>query len=68
MTELQAKICFMPQVKWHPCLTDVAQNLIRSMLSNVSMKYKKFLCWIKLFLRYGGHKIRNFEMFCWQHC
>ncbi|KAK9512691.1 hypothetical protein O3M35_001063 [Rhynocoris fuscipes] len=20
------------------------------------------------FMRYGGHKIRNFELLCWQHC
>ncbi|KAK9503767.1 hypothetical protein O3M35_010258 [Rhynocoris fuscipes] len=32
------------------------------------MKYKKILSWLKPFLRYGGHKICNFELFCWQHC
>ncbi|KAK9501764.1 hypothetical protein O3M35_012435 [Rhynocoris fuscipes] len=32
------------------------------------MKYKKILSWLKPFFRYGGHKIRNFELFCWQHC
>ncbi|KAK9500329.1 hypothetical protein O3M35_001611 [Rhynocoris fuscipes] len=32
------------------------------------MEYKKFLSWLKPFLRNGGHKIRNFELFCWQHC
>ncbi|KAK9510901.1 hypothetical protein O3M35_005579 [Rhynocoris fuscipes] len=26
------------------------------------------LSWLKPFLRYGGHKIRNFDVFCWQHC
>ncbi|KAK9504097.1 hypothetical protein O3M35_010514 [Rhynocoris fuscipes] len=32
------------------------------------MEYKKFLSSLKPFSRYGGHKIRNFELFCWQHC
>ncbi|KAK9512761.1 hypothetical protein O3M35_001114 [Rhynocoris fuscipes] len=61
-------MCFMYQMKWHPCLADVAQKEIKSKLSNIRMEYKKVLSWIKPFLRYGGHKVRNFEMSCWQNC
>ncbi|KAK9502004.1 hypothetical protein O3M35_012618 [Rhynocoris fuscipes] len=68
MTELERKMCFIHQVKWHPCLADCAQKLIKSKLSNIRMEYKKFLSWLKPFLRYGGHKICNFVLFCWQHC
>ncbi|KAK9503690.1 hypothetical protein O3M35_010197 [Rhynocoris fuscipes] len=68
MTELEGKMYFMHQVKWHPCLADGAQKLIKSKLDNIRMEYKKFLSWLKPFLRYGGHKICNFELFCWQHC
>ncbi|KAK9510456.1 hypothetical protein O3M35_005241 [Rhynocoris fuscipes] len=32
------------------------------------MEYKKILSWLKPFLKYGGHKICNFELFCWQNC
>ncbi|KAK9504628.1 hypothetical protein O3M35_010919 [Rhynocoris fuscipes] len=59
MTELERKMCFMHQVKWHPYLADIAQKLIKSKLSNIRMEYKKFLSRLKPFLRYGGHKIRN---------
>ncbi|KAK9498877.1 hypothetical protein O3M35_003432 [Rhynocoris fuscipes] len=61
-------MCFVLQVKWHLCLTDVAQNLNKSKLSNIRMEYKTFLSWNKPFLKYGGHNICNFELFCWQHC
>ncbi|KAK9511348.1 hypothetical protein O3M35_000016 [Rhynocoris fuscipes] len=68
MTELECKICFMHQMMSHPCLADVAQKLIKTKLSNIRMKYKKFLSWLKPFLRYDRQKICNFELFCWQHC
>ncbi|KAK9500233.1 hypothetical protein O3M35_001530 [Rhynocoris fuscipes] len=58
---------FALQMMWHPCLADGAQKLIKSKLDNIRMQYKKFIIWLKPFLRYGGHKIRNFELFCWQH-
>ncbi|KAK9499563.1 hypothetical protein O3M35_002584 [Rhynocoris fuscipes] len=41
MTELQRKMCFMHQVKWHPCLADGAQKLIKAKLSNIRREYKK---------------------------
>ncbi|KAK9512817.1 hypothetical protein O3M35_001150 [Rhynocoris fuscipes] len=68
MTELERKICFMLQLKSHPCLADSAQKLIKAKLSNIRREHKKFLSWLKPFLRYGGQKICNFELFCWQHC
>ncbi|KAK9508153.1 hypothetical protein O3M35_007876 [Rhynocoris fuscipes] len=68
MTELERKMCFMRQVKWHPCLADSAQKLIKTKLSNIRREYKKFLSWLNPFLRYGGHKIYNFVLFCWKHC
>ncbi|KAK9506366.1 hypothetical protein O3M35_008318 [Rhynocoris fuscipes] len=68
MTELERKICFMHQVKWHPCLADGAQKLIKAMLGNISKEYKKNLSWLKPFLRYDGHNICNFVVFFWQHC
>ncbi|KAK9510275.1 hypothetical protein O3M35_005095 [Rhynocoris fuscipes] len=68
MTEFERKICFMLKVKLQSFSADVAQKLIKSKLSNIRLEYKKFLSWLMLFLRYGGHKIRNFELFCWQHC
>ncbi|KAK9511125.1 hypothetical protein O3M35_005746 [Rhynocoris fuscipes] len=61
-------MCFVLQVKWHPRLADGAQKLTKSKLDNIRMEYKKFLSWLKPFLRYVGHEIRNFELFCWQHC
>ncbi|KAK9503207.1 hypothetical protein O3M35_011825 [Rhynocoris fuscipes] len=61
-------MCFVLQVKWQPCSADGAQKLIKSKLGNIRMEYKKFLSWLQPFLRYGGHKIRNFELLCWQHC
>ncbi|KAK9509263.1 hypothetical protein O3M35_006615 [Rhynocoris fuscipes] len=60
-------MCFVLYVKWHPCLVDVAQKLIMSKISNIRMEYKKILSRLKPFLRYGGQKIYNFELFCWQH-
>ncbi|KAK9506843.1 hypothetical protein O3M35_008705 [Rhynocoris fuscipes] len=33
MTELERKMCFMHQVKWHPCLADGAQKLIKAKLT-----------------------------------
>ncbi|KAK9502343.1 hypothetical protein O3M35_011133 [Rhynocoris fuscipes] len=68
MTELERKMCFMHQVKWHPCLADGAQKLIKAKLDNIRKEYKEFLRWLKPFLIYGGHKICNFVLFCWQHC
>ncbi|KAK9498849.1 hypothetical protein O3M35_003405 [Rhynocoris fuscipes] len=68
MNELESKICFMLQVKWHPCSVDVGKKLIMSKLSYIRMEYKQFLSCLQLFLRYSGHKIRSFEQFCWQHC
>ncbi|KAK9511968.1 hypothetical protein O3M35_000519 [Rhynocoris fuscipes] len=68
MTVLEGKMYFMHQVMWHPCLPDGAQKLIKAKLGNTSKECKKFLSWPKPFLRYGGHKISNFELFCWQHC
>ncbi|KAK9509282.1 hypothetical protein O3M35_006631 [Rhynocoris fuscipes] len=68
MTELERKICFMDQVRWHPCSVDDAQKLIKAKLSNIRREYKNLLSRLKPFLRYGGHKICNFELFCWQHC
>ncbi|KAK9496483.1 hypothetical protein O3M35_013245 [Rhynocoris fuscipes] len=69
MTELERKMCFMHQVKWQPYSVDVAQKLIKAKLSNIRREYKKFLCWLKPFLKYGGYQIGNFELFCWQkHC
>ncbi|KAK9510420.1 hypothetical protein O3M35_005211 [Rhynocoris fuscipes] len=68
MAELERKMCFMHQVKCQAWLADCAQKLIKSKLDNIRMEYKKFLSWLKLFLRYDVHKIRNFELFCWQHC
>ncbi|KAK9506570.1 hypothetical protein O3M35_008474 [Rhynocoris fuscipes] len=67
MTELEGKMYFMHQVKWLPRLANGSQKLIKSKLDNIKMEYKKFLSWLKLFLRYAGHKIYNFELFCWQH-
>ncbi|KAK9510091.1 hypothetical protein O3M35_004948 [Rhynocoris fuscipes] len=63
-------MCFMHQVKWHLCLGGCTQKLIKYNLNNIRMEYKKKkkLSWLKLFLRYGGHKIRNFVLFSWQHC
>ncbi|KAK9507812.1 hypothetical protein O3M35_007586 [Rhynocoris fuscipes] len=60
-------MCFMHQVKWHPCLADGAKKLIKAKLGNIRREYKKFLSSLKPFLRYGGHKICNFELLCWQH-
>ncbi|KAK9504717.1 hypothetical protein O3M35_010985 [Rhynocoris fuscipes] len=61
-------MCFVLQMKWHPCLAIVTQKLIKSKLSNIRMKKKKKnRSWLKPFLRYGEHKICNFELFCWQH-
>ncbi|KAK9501387.1 hypothetical protein O3M35_012122 [Rhynocoris fuscipes] len=67
MTELEGKMYFMHQVMWHPCLPDGGQKLIKAKLDNFSKEYKKFLSWLKPFLRYGGHKICKFQLFCWQH-
>ncbi|KAK9496930.1 hypothetical protein O3M35_012879 [Rhynocoris fuscipes] len=61
-------MCFVLQVKWHPCLAYSAQKLIKSKLNNIRREYKKCLSWLKRFLRYCGHKICNFQLFCWQHC
>ncbi|KAK9506213.1 hypothetical protein O3M35_008187 [Rhynocoris fuscipes] len=58
----------MLQMKWHSCLADIAQKLIKAELSKVKLEYTKFLSWLQPFLSYSGHKIRNFELFCWQHC
>ncbi|KAK9507478.1 hypothetical protein O3M35_007330 [Rhynocoris fuscipes] len=68
MTELEGKMYFTHQVMWHLCLPDGAQKLIKAKLGNISKEYKKFLRWLKPFLRYSGYKICNFELFCWQHC
>ncbi|KAK9511338.1 hypothetical protein O3M35_000007 [Rhynocoris fuscipes] len=68
MTELEGKMYFMHQVKWHPCLPDGVQKLINDKLGNISKEYKRFVSWLKSFVRYGGHKIRNFKLFCWIHC
>ncbi|KAK9503757.1 hypothetical protein O3M35_010248 [Rhynocoris fuscipes] len=67
MTESERKMCFIHKVKWLPCLADGAQKLIKAKLSYIRREYKKLLSWLKPFLRYGGHKICNFEVFCWQH-
>ncbi|KAK9501889.1 hypothetical protein O3M35_012527 [Rhynocoris fuscipes] len=53
-------MCFVLQMKWQPCLFDVAQKLIKSKLSNIRLEYKKYLSWLKPFLKHGGHKICNF--------
>ncbi|KAK9505574.1 hypothetical protein O3M35_009593 [Rhynocoris fuscipes] len=68
MTELERKMCFMHKVKWHLCLADGTQKLITAKLSNFRREYKKFLSWLKPFLRYGGHKVCNFVPFRWYHC
>ncbi|KAK9505704.1 hypothetical protein O3M35_009695 [Rhynocoris fuscipes] len=65
MTELERNMCFMLQRKWHPCLADGTQKLIKAKLGNIRREYKKFSSWLKSFLRYGGHKICNFVLFCW---
>ncbi|KAK9512972.1 hypothetical protein O3M35_001271 [Rhynocoris fuscipes] len=41
MTELERKMFFMHQVKWHPCSPDGAQKQIKSKLSNIRMESKK---------------------------
>ncbi|KAK9498841.1 hypothetical protein O3M35_003397 [Rhynocoris fuscipes] len=64
MTELERKQCYMQLVKWHPCLTDGTQKLIKANLGNNRREYIKFLSWLKPFLRNGGHKICTFELFC----
>ncbi|KAK9506677.1 hypothetical protein O3M35_008569 [Rhynocoris fuscipes] len=61
MTELEGKMYFMHQVMWHPCLPDGAQILINAKLGNISKEHKKFLSWLKPFLRYGGHKFTTFS-------
>ncbi|KAK9510377.1 hypothetical protein O3M35_005177 [Rhynocoris fuscipes] len=61
-------MCFMLQVKWHTCLADRTQKLNKANLSNIRRKYKTFSNWLKPFLRYSGHKICNFKLFCWQLC
>ncbi|KAK9510807.1 hypothetical protein O3M35_005514 [Rhynocoris fuscipes] len=43
MTELERKMCFVFQVKWHVCLFNVAQKQIKPKLSNIRMEFKKFL-------------------------
>ncbi|KAK9503077.1 hypothetical protein O3M35_011723 [Rhynocoris fuscipes] len=58
----------MHQVKWHPCLADGAQKLIKAKLGSIRRKYQNFLSWLKPFLKYSGHKICKFELICWQHC
>ncbi|KAK9498815.1 hypothetical protein O3M35_003372 [Rhynocoris fuscipes] len=42
---------FCASVKWHPCLSVVAQKLIKSKLSNVRMEYKKFFKLAKVVLK-----------------
>ncbi|KAK9507143.1 hypothetical protein O3M35_007059 [Rhynocoris fuscipes] len=68
MTTLEGKMYFMHQVMWQTCLPDDGQKLIKAKLDNISKEYKKFLSWLEPFLRYGGHKICNFQLSCWQHC
>ncbi|KAK9506736.1 hypothetical protein O3M35_008614 [Rhynocoris fuscipes] len=68
MTELERKMCFMHQMKWHLCPADSAQKLIKAKLCNIRMEYQIFVSWLKPFLRFGGQKICYFELFCWQHC
>ncbi|KAK9507151.1 hypothetical protein O3M35_007064 [Rhynocoris fuscipes] len=68
MTELESKMIFVLQVKWYLCLVFVAQKLIKPKLGNIRMEYKKILSTLNPFLRYGVHKICNFELFCWQYC
>ncbi|KAK9512671.1 hypothetical protein O3M35_001045 [Rhynocoris fuscipes] len=68
MTYLGRKICFILQVKWHKCLADGGQKLIKAKLSNIRRAYNKFLSWLKQFMRYCGHKIRKFDMLCLKHC
>ncbi|KAK9505476.1 hypothetical protein O3M35_009524 [Rhynocoris fuscipes] len=62
------KMCLALQMKWHPCLADGVQKLIKFKFGNIRMEYKIFLSWLKPFLKYGRHKICNFELFGWQHC
>ncbi|KAK9499611.1 hypothetical protein O3M35_002626 [Rhynocoris fuscipes] len=61
-------MCYVQQVKWHPCLFDGFQKLNKAKLDNIRKEYKRFFSWLKPFLRYGGLKICNFVLFCWQHC
>ncbi|KAK9504992.1 hypothetical protein O3M35_009150 [Rhynocoris fuscipes] len=68
MTELEHKVCFMLQVKWNPCLADVAQKLIKPMVRALVRSTKNYLTWVQSLLRYGKRKIRNFELFYLQHC
>ncbi|KAK9508598.1 hypothetical protein O3M35_006125 [Rhynocoris fuscipes] len=51
-----------------PLFIRCRSKLIKFKLDNIRMEYKKNLSWLKPFLRYGVHKICNFELFCWQHC
>ncbi|KAK9505964.1 hypothetical protein O3M35_009917 [Rhynocoris fuscipes] len=66
------EMCFVLQVKWHPFSAFRPSSVLKLLrirkLSNIRRVYKKFLNWLKPFSTYGGHKICNFEPFCWQHC
>ncbi|KAK9510332.1 hypothetical protein O3M35_005138 [Rhynocoris fuscipes] len=47
MTELERKMCYRHiYMKWHPCLTNGAQKLIRAKLGNIIREYKKILSWL----------------------
>ncbi|KAK9499470.1 hypothetical protein O3M35_002501 [Rhynocoris fuscipes] len=61
-------MCFLGYGKWHSVEPMSPKKLMKSKLSNIRREYKKILRWLKPFLRYGAHKIRNFQLFCWQQC
>ncbi|KAK9509225.1 hypothetical protein O3M35_006583 [Rhynocoris fuscipes] len=58
-------MCFVLQMKCVPLLNRCRPKPNKSKLSNIRKEYKKLLSWQKSFLRYGGHKICKFELFCW---
>ncbi|KAK9506835.1 hypothetical protein O3M35_008697 [Rhynocoris fuscipes] len=62
MTELERKMCFMHQAKWHSCLTDGAQKLIIAKLSNIRREYKKMFKLAKIV-----SEIWWTELIYWQH-